>query len=764
MRSFTLLEESSLWLGITMGFKRREFLLFFGASISTVALGSERSSPLGPEGILQADSSPKGITEEFSQFQPIPSAAPSAAETRPTAEQMNHYATFTVQDDVVLPEGYTYDIVGQWGDYLSNGDRLGYNNDYLHFTPTGPDEGVLTINFEYISGIPWFAGYGEIFDDSLPLDAAITAVKAAGQTGLYAQRLPQSEAGRSAVLTLAKASLYDVGVGVMGVARGADGQWRQKSSKYDRRITGLAGFDDKRRLLKCTGPAAAVFRKKMVQGYQDQWGDSIVGTFGNCAGGHTPWGTVLSAEENFQSWVPESVYPDGSAFLPSDRPFSVSRRGVGGSGSLLGYGGNKYGWMVEIDPLNPDDFGTKHTLLGRYRHEAVAVRAETGHPLVVYSGCDRRSGHFYKFISTGTITNPKDKQNSKLFEAGTLYAARFNAEGTGTWIPLTPNTPVNPQKPSAQLGGALALPRRPNGGWELIKDDEITASFAQQYQTLGDLYTGSAEEKQGAILIDAHYAGSAAGATCTARPEDLEIDRSGNLFVAFTSGTASSREGGPQRDIFQPLPKGTIHADGQHDQGWIFKLREDQNQPGALSFTWLPFVTGGEAAHGGGGFTNPDNLALDSKDNLWFVTDTSGGVLNRSLRSDRRDSNGNLLHPAQLSAIYGNNSLWCIPRSGHNAGIPQLFAYGPMDVEMTGPYFVPATDTHPESLFLAVQHPGEASGVRKNSAETVATIPLLATDGTPFMQQRRVPIGSNWPRRSPNAVPMPAIVAIRQLP
>ncbi|MEM9245786.1 MAG: alkaline phosphatase PhoX, partial [Cyanobacteria bacterium P01_F01_bin.153] len=410
-----------------------------------------------------------------------------------------------------------------------------------------------------------------------------------------------------------------------------------------------------------------------------------------------------------------------------------------------------------------DDFGTKHTLLGRYRHEAVAVRAEAGHPLVVYSGCDRRSGHFYKFVSNGVIRDPKDKANSRLFEKGTLYAARFKADGTGTWIPLTPDTPVNPQKPSDQLGSGLALPRRPGGGWELVRDEDAIASFAQKYPTLGDLYIGNSLEKQGAILIDAHYAASATGATCTARPEDLEIDSSGNLFVAFTSGLASSKEGGPQRDIFQPLPRAPIHADGQHGQGWIFKMREDQNHPESLTFTWISFATGGEAAHGGGGFTNPDNLALDFQENLWFVTDTSGGLLNRSLRSDRRDAEGNPLHPAQLSAVYGNNSLWCIPRSGSNAGIPQLFAYGPMDVEMTGPCFVPPTDTHPEGLFLAIQHPGEASGVRKDLAETVATIPLLASDGTPFMQQRRVPIGSNWPRRTSNAVPLPAIIAIRQL-
>ncbi len=742
-----------------MGFKRREFLLFFGASLGTVVLGCDRSSQAG------GGTTAKGITGGFSEFQPIASAAPSLGDRASAAEQMAQYASFTVQDDVVLPEGYVYDLVGKWGDRIGNGDRLGYNNDYLHFTPTGPEEGVLTINFEYISGKPWLAGYAEIFGAPLPLEAGIRATRAAGAVGLYAQRMPRTEEERSAVTQLAKAALNDVGVGVMGVARNAKGQWTRQDSKYDRRISGLAGFDDRKKLLTATGPGAAVFRKRKsrIQGYNDPWGDRIVGTFGNCAGGHTPWGTVLSAEENFQDWVSESVYADGSAFPPSDRPFFASSRGVAGNGSLLGYAGHKYGWMVEIDPLNPRDFGKKHTLMGRYRHEAVAIQAKAGHPLVAYSGCDRRSGHFYKFVSKGKIKNPKDKQNSKLFEEGTLYAARFNADGSGTWIPLTPDTAVNPQSPSAQLGGGLALPKRPDGGWELVKDSATVARFAQQYKTLGDLYTGDIpEEQQGAILIDAHYAASAVGATCTARPEDLEIDSQGNLFIAFTSGSASSREGGPQRDIFQPLPQDPRFNDGEHDQGWIFKIVEDGNQPEALAFTWEPFATGGEAAYGGGGFNNPDNLALDAQENLWFVTDTSGSLLNRTLPSDRQDDQGQPLATHLLSAVYGNNSLWCIPRSGEKSGIPQLFAYGPMDVEMTGPYFVPSADGQAEDLFIAVQHPGEANGVRKNMAETVAQIPLLTTDGTPFIQERRVPIGSNWPGRSPNATPMPGIIAIRK--
>lgn len=113
-------------------------------------------------------------------------------------------------------------------------------------------------------------------------------------------------------------------------------------------------------------------------------GDRIVGTFGNCAGGTTPWGTVLSAEENFQFQVPEPVYADGTSFDPKEQTFSIGEEEFG-QRNVLGLAGNKYGWIVEIDPDLPDDCGTKHTWLGRYRHEAVGIRVVTGKPLAFYS-------------------------------------------------------------------------------------------------------------------------------------------------------------------------------------------------------------------------------------------------------------------------------------------------------------------------------------------------------------------------------------------
>ena len=207
--------------------------------------------------------------------------------------------------------------------------------------------------------------------------------------------------------------------------RNPQGKWERTFSKSDRRITGISGLDDLKQLLKSTGAATKVFNKQNKLGYEDDLGDRIIGTFQNCAGGTTPWGTVLSAEENVQDQIPEVVMADGSSMSPSETPFIINDDTVDGRANVFGLAGNKYGWLVEVNPADPNDYGTKHTWLGRYRHEAFGIRAEAGKQLAVYSGCDRKGGHLYKFISSNQIKNPQDKKNSRLFSQGMLYGAKL---------------------------------------------------------------------------------------------------------------------------------------------------------------------------------------------------------------------------------------------------------------------------------------------------------------------------------------------------
>lgn len=736
--------------------KRRDFLLFLGITLaaSTWKRSKQQSSELFLKPI-SAENPPNPSIKSFNglNFKPIKTPLPLDIDRLNPEEQKSIYRTYEVVDDLVLPEGFTYDVVAAWGDRVGD-SRFGYNNDYLSFHETKPNEGFLTVNFEYISGQTWMQTYEMVIGKSLPfVEVKAAAEESEGEIDAFA--LTDSDPLKAKIEAIAKEALIDQGIGVISLRRNPDGKWERTYSQSDRRITGISGLEDER-YLKATGPGVAVFAKGNKKGYEDKLGSKIIGTFQNCAGGTTPWGTVFSAEENFQDQVPEPVMADGSSLDPAETPFLITNEALDGRGNVFGLAGNKYGWMVEVDPTDPDDYGTKHTWLGRFRHEAVAVRAVTDKPLAVYSGCDRRGGHLYKFISQATVKNPQDKANSRLLEAGMLYGAKFNADGTGEWIALKADTAIDPVLPS-QLAGedgenVVFLPNRDRaeGGIVGVSDDAAAIAFKQQFKTLGDLYQGNDEEIQGAILIDAHFAANAAGITCTARPEDTEVDGNGTLYIAFTSGSPSDDEGSPDKRIFK-----SPNGETPYEFGWIMRLQEEGSDPAAMTFRWDLLATGGEPADGGLGFANPDNLAIDENGNIWMVTDMSTSSHNKALSS--RVEEGKPVSQKDLLGVFGNNSAWLIPTSGENAGNAYPFAIGPIDTELTGLFF------RGETLFLAVQHPGEKGGMRQEMAAEMREFAMKTTTGEEFIQQRKVPVGSNWPGKSPQAPPRPAVVAIRPL-
>jgi secreted PhoX family phosphatase len=234
----------------------------------------------------------------------------------------------------------------------------------------------------------------------------------------------------------------------------------------------------------------------------------------------------------------------------------------------------------------------------------------------------------------------------------------------------------------------------------------------------------------GAILVDAHLAANAVGATPAARPEDTVIDpTSGDLLIAFTAG-GGDEDGSADPAIFRG-PGG--EASWPH--GWIMRLREE----GEGRFGWRLVATGGTPWQGGLGFSNPDNLVVDRSGNVWMLTD-------RSTRSSSLD-------------VFGNNSCWVLPRSGPAAGQALCFATGPMESELCGACF----DSTETTLFLAVQHPGEDNGTRREGAQEAQAHALVDRDGRSFEQLRWVPLGSNWPSGVPGRAPRPGLVAIRRL-
>jgi uncharacterized protein len=255
---------------------------------------------------------------------------------------------------------------------------------------------------------------------------------------------------------------------------------------------------------------------------------------------------------------------------------------------------------------------------------------------------------------------------------------------------------------------------------QLIKSDREAQTFAQTYKTLGDLYSGSELEKQGAILIDAHSAANACGGTCTARPEDTEVAPDGSLYIAFTSGSADEQGDSPKWET-------------PYFHGFIMHLTETGNEPAALTFNWKMFALGGDPAQGGAGFANPDNLLIDRASNLWVVTDMGAP-----------------------KGYFGNDGIWFMPTEGRDRGKAYLFAIGPMECELTGPFM----SHDQQTLFLSVQHPGERNSTRKNNASETVEFKIKTVNGQQFTQQRQIPIGSNFPSNQPNQPPKPTVVAI----
>lgn len=705
------------------------------------------------------------------------------------ASQNPNLTTYNVVDDVVVPPEYERYVIVGWGDrvFPNREEYFGYNCDYTGFIPIGRtnDEGYLWVNHEYVS----FPISGLAPETPADVQALATTFEAVIGRPLPATRNIEVDGE----------FLYNVGGSIVRISR------RNANRRFvvisgdsrNRRLHGLSGLginaqrsDQYRTVtswgnlsyqqgdnnyLISTGPASTqVFNLS-----SDGLGNKIIGTGFNCSGGTTPWGTILTAEENFQAGgaffvgVNESVKPDGTQ--TGYNPGTV--------GETFGLVGEKYGWMVEIDPVNPGFRPRKHTWLGRFRHENIALRAEAGKRLVAYLGDDRRGGHTWKFVSTGTVSSPTNKANSSLWESGTLYVARYNPNGTGQWIPLLLNTPTNPIPPtvissvefaalgSAQRDGLLPLPRRngiagqtqDGGAFATNRTNEATALPDYQNKTLANFYTS-----QGAVLVDAFLAANLAGGTPTARPEDIEVHpRTKEVFIAYTDGAPGS-DGYPDSRIFQ-VAKLSTDVDDTQQSGGIYKIIEDSADATGLTFRWERFAQGGEAgSEDGAGFANVDNLAFDPQANIWGVTDMSTDThngfslgVNPSQNTIDHTRSGNV---SAFTGVFGNNWLFYIPTSGADAGRVTPFAYGPVRCEITGPTFVGDT------LIVAVQHPGENSPINDGTILS-RTIELLDLNGTLFNQTRTVPRGSSWPSNIPTAdggkgqpqgVPRPSVIGIRR--
>ncbi|HMB74614.1 MAG TPA: PhoX family phosphatase, partial [Gammaproteobacteria bacterium] len=449
-----------------------------------------------------------------------------------------------------------------------------------------------------------------------------------------------------------------IGLSIVELVR-ESGHWRLVTdSRYNRRVTAHTR-------MQMTGPAA----EDSLLGGTPGTAATAFGTFGNCASGATPWGTYLTAEENVQDYFGNAA---AAAFEPRASAFH-RRFGLRQRGSAFGWEHTdarfdlranpnepfKFGWIVEIDPLNPADVPRKLTALGRFRHEGATTVVAPDGRIVVYMGDDQAFEYFYKFVSRGTWDPGNSTANRRLLEDGTLYVAKLEADGTGRWLPL------------------LWSPR-------------------------GTLSPANGFDSQADVLIDCRGAADLLQATPLDRPEDVAVDASGRVYLACTMNPARGappRGAAASRNIDTGVDAANPRAENRG--GHILEFREARADATAEDFAWEVLIVAGAAdsahlvtlsdaplntdevyfagltdATGISGFANPDNLAVDSFGNLWIVTDGP--------------------QPE------GNNGCFVCPLDGPLRGMVRQFMAGPVGAEICGCAFTDDEST----LFLTVQHPG----------------------------------------------------------
>ncbi|MET7337032.1 PhoX family phosphatase [Nonomuraea sp. NPDC005650] len=546
-------------------------------------------------------------------------------------------------DKLTIPDGYRSSVVVRWGDPVVAGapafdfnnqtadaqaKQFGYNCDYVMLLPMGRDRGLLWVNHEYTNEALMFRGY----------------------TG-----------GAAATEEQIKIALAAHGGSVVEVERAGAGEWKLVTKgrrRYNRRITAQTR-------MKFSGPAAG---SDLLKTAADPQGRNPVGMLNNCSGGTTPWGTVLTAEENFDQYfvngdkVPAEQKPYITRYTITTGTPSSSRRfdRVEERFDLAKHPqeANRFGWVVEIDPFDPDSTPIKRTALGRFKHEAANTTLARDGRLVVYMGDDSRFEYIYKFVSKNRYIPGFDRHNRTLLDEGTLYVAKFTGNS-----------------PASEIDGSGKLPSDGefdgSGEWiPLVSGDKSYVDGMTAIEVL--VYTRLAADKVGATKMD--------------RPEDMERNPvTGGVYVALTNNTNRTAA---QVDEANPRPS--------NKHGHILEIVEKRDDAGEKTFAWsVPLVCGdpGDPTTYFAGYDKtkvspiscPDNVAFDRDGNLWIATD------------------GN-----QLGS---NDGMFVMPVRGKDRGHLRQFLTVPFGAETCGPLVT----ADQRSVFVAVQHPGETDGATPDS-------------------------------------------------
>lgn len=502
-------------------------------------------------------------------------------------------------DTITVPEGYSWQIAAQWGEPMwsdaadfnqatrgtaaSQLRAFGDNNDGMAmFTHNGRH--ILAVNNEYTN-----------------------------RAIIYGNRASKLPEGADDV-NKGKAA-HGISIAEM---QQANGKWAiVKDSPYNRRITADTPMD-------ITGPARG---HDLLKTEADPTGTKSLGTWNNCGNGRTPWGTYLTCEENFNGYFSSSdasyaltdahkrygIGPKdwGYAWATADDRFDVSKHPNEP---------NRAGYIVEIDPLDPTSTPKKRTALGRFKHENAAVVVAANGRIVVYLGDDERGEYLYKYVSDGVFAAGGD--NSKLLEEGQLYVAKFNDDGTGMWLPLTPES------------------------------------------------TGMADRAE--ICIHTRQAASAAGGTTMDRPEWVAANpHKAEAYCALTNNKnrgVKPNKGGDATPVGGPNPR------EKNKYGQVVRWAPENADHSADKFSWNLFVMAGNPTvhqddRAGSGnvnadnmFNSPDGLGFDTRGLLWIQTD------------------GKYSNTGDFAGQGNNQMLIADPETGEI----RRFLVGPKECEVTG--------------------------------------------------------------------------------
>jgi hypothetical protein len=503
-------------------------------------------------------------------------------------------------DTVVVPEGYIAQAAFAWGEPVGlqgnmpafkadasntaseQAAQIGMHHDGMHyFALEGSRRGVLAFNNEYT-------------DDGL--------LHSDGMKAWSAEKVRKSMAAH--------------GVTILEIEQKASGRWEAvRPSRYARRITADTP-------MRISGPAAG---HAMMQTSLEPTGRVVRGTLNNCAHGVTPWGTYLTCEENFAFYFhgPEKptahhqrwglrARPAGYRWHEHEDRFDATKH----PNEF-----NRFGWVVEIDPMDPTMTPIKRTALGRAAHEGAWVSQTKEGRVVVYMGEDAQFEYIYKFISRDPVKAGGFASNRDLLDHGTLYVARFDADGKGRWLPL-----VHGQGPLTTANG-----------------------FADQ----------------GEVLIKARQASDALGATKMDRPEWIAIDpNTAQIYCTLTNNSRRGAAGLPAVDAANPRANNTM--------GHIIRWKEAGDFD-AMSFTWDHYVLAGDPANAradakgtinGDSFGSPDGLWFDQRGVLWIQT----------------DAHASNMYKDDYAQLGSNMMLAADPRTGET----RRFLVGPPNCEVTG--------------------------------------------------------------------------------